>query len=114
MRFSALAALAVLGSLLATVHPEPARSACYDAGCTDEDYLDEDDLVSDAECDLLWEMRNQIYKDHGYCFRTERAISFFGNGGCHTRDASDLDLSEIEEANIATIQRVERIKRCPR
>jgi hypothetical protein len=33
-------------------------------------------------CYDLWVERNAYYKRAGYCFRTPRAIAFFGNGGC--------------------------------
>src|SRR5207249_301574 len=35
-----------------------------------------------ASCDDLWVARNTIYKNRGYCFKTQRAISYFGNAGC--------------------------------
>ena len=33
-------------------------------------------------CGELWYERNSIYKAAGYCSRTQRAISAFGNAGC--------------------------------
>jgi YARHG domain-containing protein len=47
-------------------------------------------------CQDLWVLRNQIYKDHGYCFKTARARNYFGNGGCWIHDESDVGLSSKE------------------
>jgi len=65
-------------------------------------------------CDELWGERNAIYKDAGYCFRTERAIRAFGNAGCKYDDLADVPLSARQRADIADIQRQERENRCPR
>ena len=35
---------------------------------------------ADMDCDDLWQARNQIYADAGFCFKTERAIDEFGKG----------------------------------
>ncbi len=60
-------------------------------------------------CQRLWVMRNQIYKNNGYCFRTRRARNFFGNAGCWT---SNPRLSRAERARVNAIRRVERAKGC--
>ena len=65
-------------------------------------------------CDDLWHARNEIYKAQGYCFRTQRAISAFGNAGCQYDNAEDLPLSNSQRRTIADIQREERARRCPR
>ncbi len=65
-------------------------------------------------CRELWQARNQIYKDQGYCFRTDRAIRAFGNGGCRFDDINDVPLSANQRREIAEIQRYERIRGCPR
>jgi YARHG domain len=43
-----------------------------------------DDAADGLSCHDLWVMRNQVYKDHGYCFKTEKARTYFGNGGCYS------------------------------
>lgn len=102
-------AYAILISMLFAV---PANAACYDGlGCTDEDEFDADDL-EDLKCSALWELRNVIYFDHGYCFKTRRAINFFGNDECEVDDAEDIEFSEIEQHNIDTIVAVEDDKGC--
>ncbi len=93
----------------------PGAAACYeDVGCTDRNIFPENQLHRLAECEILWEMRNTIYAERGYCFSTQRAISAFGNSGCRHNRAEDVPLNSVERANIATIQRVEARKRCPR
>ncbi|AMB45661.1 YARHG domain-containing protein [Methylobacterium sp. AMS5] len=63
-------------------------------------------------CDELWGERNAIYKDAGYCFRTERAIRAFGNFGCKYDALADVPLSARQRTDIADIQRQERDNGC--
>jgi hypothetical protein len=61
------AALAVL-----LVSPSPARANCYELiGCTNKDYFKSAQLKQ-LSCQILWEVRNTIYKERGYCFHTLR------------------------------------------
>ena len=60
-------------------------------------------------CQRLWVARNSIYKRNGYCFRTRRAINYFGNAGCWTRNPR---LSRAEQRRVDAIRRVERAKGC--
>ena len=63
-------------------------------------------------CDELWGERNAIYKDAGYCFRTERAIRAFGNAGCKYDELADVPLSARDRAEIDSIRSMERTMRC--
>jgi hypothetical protein len=82
-----------------------ARADCYDVfGCTNKDAFRAQDLASGPNCDFLYTMRNAIYAEHHYCFKTARAIATFGNA---------LGLNRMELANAATILRVEHAKGCP-
>ncbi|MDX3806402.1 YARHG domain-containing protein [Bosea thiooxidans] len=65
-------------------------------------------------CASLWTSRNEIYKAQGYCFRTQRAISAFGNAGCQYDNIEDVPLSANDRRAIADIVRQERALRCPR
>jgi hypothetical protein len=65
-------------------------------------------------CPELWQNRNQIYKDAGYCFRTARAIRAFGNAGCRFDDVNDVPLSANQRRDVREIERYERIRGCPR
>ena len=63
-------------------------------------------------CQDLWAERNQSYKNHGFCFKTQRAIEYFGNGGCYINDESAVTLSPAERARIAQIGQQERAMGC--
>ena len=63
-------------------------------------------------CHELWTERNSYYKRAGYCFKTRRAIDYFGNGGCMYDSEGDLPLSPGERRRIAEITRLERASGC--
>ena len=54
-------------------------------------------------CQQLWVERNSYYKRHGYCFKTQRAIAYFGNGGCiyHNEAAVGAALARGARAHCA-------------
>jgi hypothetical protein len=68
--------------------------------------------ISDFSCDQLWFGRNSIFKEAGYCFKTPRAISAFGNAGCQYDDINDVRLSAENEALVSAVKQAERIKAC--
>jgi hypothetical protein len=104
----------LLLALTVSAASAPASAECYDVfGCTDQNFFNVQDLLSGPNCDFLYTMRNQIYKEHGYCFHTAHAISVFGNAGCVTGDANRLGLNRYELANAATILKAENMKGCP-
>lgn len=63
-------------------------------------------------CQELWVERNSYYKEAGYCFKTSRAISYFGNGGCIYDIEASVPLSREIRARIAEITRIERRMGC--
>ncbi|QCK88649.1 YARHG domain-containing protein [Phreatobacter aquaticus] len=63
-------------------------------------------------CRDLWIERNQIYKNAGYCFRTQRAVTYFGNAGCVYDRQGDVPLSARQRQVIADITRAERYLGC--
>jgi hypothetical protein len=63
-------------------------------------------------CDELWYLRNAIYKAAGYCFKTSRAISTFGNAGCMYDSENAVPLSADGRRQIADIIRSERAYGC--
>jgi hypothetical protein len=63
-------------------------------------------------CESLWVERNSIYKDAGYCFKTRRAISYFGNAGCRYEYEGDIPLSYGQRARIQQILAEERVNGC--
>lgn len=97
---------------LALLTTGSATAACYEIiGCTDEDVFSRTDLRR-FSCQTLWELRNTFYYEHGYCFKTKRAINFFGNDECYIDDAEDLDFNRVEQTNIDRIVAVEKQKGC--
>jgi hypothetical protein len=58
-------------------------------------------------CQDLWVERNSYYKEAGFCFKTARAISYFGNAGCRY-DEARVPLSRSARARIAEITRLEQ------
>jgi hypothetical protein len=101
-------ALAVL--LLAAAGP--ALANCYEnIGCTDTDHFSKSELRG-LSCQNLWVVRNTIYQENGYCFKTQRAINYFGNDQCTTTNMSAVPLSQIETFNIGQIVAVERQMGC--
>ena len=111
-------AAAVLAAFVIANNVRPAAADCYDIlGCTDRDLFSNnfDYLASTSigpDCEFLWQMRNGIFAQRGYCFSSRRAIDIFGNEGCRYRNLADVPLNRIERANIATILRAERLKSC--
>lgn len=63
-------------------------------------------------CQELWVERNSYYKQAGYCFKTSRAISYFGNGGCIYDVEASVPLPRDIRARIAEITRIERRNGC--
>jgi hypothetical protein len=68
--------------------------------------------ASAQSCQDLWVERNSYYKQAGYCFKTSRAISYFGNGGCIYDIEASVPLPRDIRARIAEITRMERRSGC--
>jgi hypothetical protein len=66
-----------------------------------------------GSCQSLWVERNSYYKQAGYCFRTQRAVAYFGNGGCYIYNEADIRFSPGVWARIQEIRRIERQMGCP-
>lgn len=63
-------------------------------------------------CADLWVERNQVYRDAGYCFRSQRAITQFGNAGCAYDHPSKLPLSQAQRRIVEEVARLERLGGC--
>lgn len=61
-------------------------------------------------CDSLWYYRNQIFAEAGYCFKTDRAITTFGNDYCTSGSYSILN--RYQRANVNMIKSIEEAKGC--
>ncbi len=63
-------------------------------------------------CQELWVERNSYYKQYGYCFKTARAIRYFGNAGCMYDSEAAVPLPRGIRQRIAIITRIERELGC--
>ncbi|MEX0409161.1 YARHG domain-containing protein [Aquibium sp. LZ166] len=91
-----------------------ASAACYELiGCTDVDRFAKGDLRQ-LSCENLWYVRNSIYDENGYCFKTSRAQAQFDSADCWVRDQAKVKLSVIESQNVGSIAQVERERGCPK
>lgn len=95
--------------------PVPASAACFEGlgqlGCPNLETFPVDQLRQ-LSCQNLWYVRNSIYNERGYCFRTREAIAQFDNSDCSVTDATQLQFNMHEQANIDRIVTVEREKGC--
>lgn len=82
-----------------------ARSADTDADASNE-------LLETLSCDDLWLKRNGVFKAAGYCFKSSRAISKFGNAGCLVDKVDALKLDSAHISLIDQIVALEQTKRC--
>lgn len=102
----------LLAAIVSMLSAGQAMAWCYEnIGCDDEDRFRRQDLRH-LSCDALWEVRNGIYFQNGYCFKTDRALDAFGDDGCWVEDQEDVRLSTIERQNVQTIVAVEASKGC--
>ena len=99
-------------AMSATTTPASAHDNCYEViGCPHKDLFNRSDLRQ-LSCQNLWYVRNRVYDDHGYCFKTPKAIREFDNSDCYVRNAARLDLNRREVQNISRIRQVEQRKGC--
>jgi hypothetical protein len=68
--------------------------------------------ASSGLCQSLWVERAAIYKDAGLCFKTPRAIEYFGNAGCTYLREEDVPLSPRAARRIEELMALERSYRC--
>jgi hypothetical protein len=102
----------MIAVLLAMLGAAPAAANCYELiGCDDSQKFSKSKLRQ-LSCQSLWEVRNMIYKQNGYCFTTERAIEAFGNDGCYVYSQGAVKLNHYERYNVKAIKQVERSKGC--
>ena len=63
-------------------------------------------------CEDLWIQRNSIYKSYGYCFKTAKAINYFGNAGCVYDDAASIPMSRADKQTVLAIKKREKALGC--
>jgi hypothetical protein len=102
-----------LACLLSLLTAASAYADCYDVfGCSNVSRFRMSDLMGGPNCEFLYTMRNAIFAEHGYCFRSARGRATFGNQGCITSDVNALGLNATERYNAETILQAERAKGC--
>ena len=90
----------------------PVAAACFeDVGCTN-DHVMPYPALQGLSCDSLWTVRNTIFHENGFCFRTDRALAVFSNDGCSSHVSGDLPLNHFEQSNVTRVIKVERQKGC--
>lgn len=93
----------IIANLLAAASLSLAATAPATAG----------DVQGDAyDCGELYVMRNEIYKSAGYCFKSAKAISQFGNAGCQFDSLGDVPLSANQRSMIKGIKKSEARQGC--
>jgi outer membrane cobalamin receptor len=105
-----LPAIVTVACLAAAV---PASAACFESGvgCTDDHYISRK-VLGALSCDALWTVRNSIFDENGYCFKTAKAKNTFSNEDCFVSDATQLKLNAYERANVDRVVAAERRKGC--
>jgi YARHG domain len=113
LRVMGVAGLVIAAAVAAMVlQPSRASANCYELiGCTNKNYFKPAQLKQ-LSCYNLWTVRNTIYKENGYCFKTKTAINEFGNAGCIYHDMGAVPLNAYERANVGAIVKVEKQKGC--
>lgn len=103
-----------VAAVLALLAPgQPASAACFESGigCPNDHYIPKN-VLNTLSCDSLWMVRNSIYDERGFCFKTARALETFSNDDCYVTNASRLRFNAFERTNIDRIAAVERKKGC--
>lgn len=90
-----------------------ANAACFESGvgCPNDHYIPRS-ILKTLSCDALWIVRNSIFDERGFCFKSARALETFSNEGCYVTDASRLNFNAFERTNIDRIVALERQKGC--
>jgi len=91
-----------------------ANAGCYEGvGCTDRETFSRGQLRR-LSCENLWYLRNVIYSENGYCFKTDRALQMFDTSGCWVNNEAKLKLNRFERTNIGRVREAEGQKGCSR
>ncbi|HKJ60559.1 MAG TPA: YARHG domain-containing protein [Hyphomicrobiales bacterium] len=99
--------------LCALFHGTPeARAGCYEnVGCSNREHFPSDALKH-FSCQNLAFLRNSIYAENGYCFKSTEYSAVFLKETCRFNNDADVPLNDYERANITAIVEAERGKGC--
>ena len=65
-----------------------------------------------GRCQSYWFERNAMLKEYRYCFRSPRAIYYFGNGGCVYERVNDIPFNRSDRERLLEIRAMERVHQC--
>lgn len=104
--------IGVIGlSALVSIAGSPARAGCHLVDCVEDVFIKPQEVAA-RSCEDLWILRNTIYKDAGYCFRSERARSSFSNEGCVFDDITAVHLNAYQKHNVGVLRLAEARRGC--
>ena len=63
-------------------------------------------------CFDLWVECNGLYKAYGYCFKTRKAINYFGNAGCLYDNAGTMPMSGADKSRVLALKKREKQLGC--
>jgi hypothetical protein len=110
MKLKVIAATATVAgaSILASL---PVQAGCHLIDCVEDVYVQPKELKG-SSCETLWILRNSIYDDAGYCFKTERGKAFFINDGCTHTDIQSVPLNDYQRHNVKVLAKMEAKSGC--
>ena len=65
-----------------------------------------------GRCQAYWQERNAILKENRYCFKSPRAIHYFGNGGCAYNTIEDIPFPIAQLNRMLEIRAMEKVEKC--
>lgn len=65
-----------------------------------------------GRCQAYWQERNAILKESRYCFKSPRAIHYFGNGGCVHHSIEDVTMPKAQLERLLEIRAMEKANNC--
>jgi hypothetical protein len=86
-----------LAMVLTAMSPQPSQARnCYDgftgSGCPWKERLPDAELVR-LSCQNLAHVRNALYAENGYCFRSAELAALYNPQGCTFRDQAKVPLN---------------------
>jgi hypothetical protein len=103
--------IAVSAGISIAVSATPAKAGCHLVDCVENVFIKPQE-VDGRRCEDLYILRNAIYKDAGYCFRSERARRSFTNEGCVFEDVAAVPLNAYQKHNVGVIRLAEARRGC--
>lgn len=103
--------LALILAALHSMGSSPVRAGCHLIDCLENVDIKASDL-KEHSCEQLWVLRNSVYHEQGYCFRSDKARKWFASTNCKFDDIRLVPLNDYQRKNIEVVQGVEQQKAC--